>query len=135
MVPTTSGLAFKIPGRVGDSQIIGAGLYCDNEVGAAGSTGRGEANLINCSSIMIVEYMRQGKSPEQACLDACKRIVDHNKMRRLKKDDGKPDFNVSFYALNKRGEFGAAAMYNGAKFALHDGTSAKLLDAAYLYKR
>ncbi len=134
-VTTTSGLAFKIPGRVGDSPIIGAGLYCDNEVGSAGSTGRGEANLINCSSVMVVEYMRQGKSPEQACLDACKRIVDHNKMRRLKKDDGKPDFGVNFYAINKRGEFGGASLYSGTKFAFHDGTSARLVDAAYLYKR
>ncbi|HXG00665.1 MAG TPA: N(4)-(beta-N-acetylglucosaminyl)-L-asparaginase [Bacteroidota bacterium] len=134
-VTTTSGLAFKIPGRVGDSPIIGAGLYCDNDVGAAGSTGRGEANLINCSSVMVVEYMRQGKSPEQACLDACKRIVEHNRMRRLKDDAGRPTFNVNFYAINKRGEYGAAAIYSGSKYALHDGTSARLLDAAYLYKR
>jgi N4-(beta-N-acetylglucosaminyl)-L-asparaginase len=134
-VTTTSGLAFKIPGRVGDSPIIGAGLYCDNEVGSAGSTGRGEANLINCSSVMVVEFMRAGKSPEQACLDACTRIVQHNKMRRLKDDAGRPTFNVSFYAINKRGEYGAAAIFSGSKFALHDGTSARLLDAAYLYKR
>ncbi len=134
-VTTTSGLAFKIPGRVGDSPIIGAGLYCDNEVGSAGSTGRGEANLINCSSVMVVEFMRAGKSPEQACLEACKRIVQHNKMRRLKDDAGRPTFNVNFYAINKRGEYGAAAIYSGSKFALHDGTSARLLDAAYLYKR
>lgn len=134
-VTTTSGLAFKIPGRVGDSPIIGAGLYCDNEVGSAGSTGRGEANLINCSSVMVVEYMRQGKSPEQACLDVCKRIVDHNKMRRLKKEGGRPNFNVNFYAINKKGQYGAASIFNGPKFALHDGTSAKLLDVAYLYKK
>ncbi len=133
-VTTTSGLAYKIPGRVGDSPIIGAGLYCDNEVGSAGSTGRGEANLVNCSSIMAVEFMRQGKSPEQACLDVCKRIVDHNKMRRLKKDDGRPNFNVSFYALNKKGEYGAASIFSGPRFALHDGTTARLLDVAYLYK-
>lgn len=134
-VTTTSGLAFKIPGRVGDSPIIGAGLYCDNDVGAAGSTGRGEANLINCSSVMIVEFMRQGKTPEQACLEACKRIVAHNNMRRLKDESGRPSFNVTFYALNKRGEYGAAAIWSGAKFALHDGTNARLMDCAYLYKR
>ncbi len=87
-VTTTSGMAFKIPGRVGDSPIIGAGLYVDNTVGAAGSTGRGEANLTNCSSVMIVEFMRQGKTPEQACLEACKRIVDRNVMRRLRDDLG-----------------------------------------------
>ena len=73
-VTTTSGLSYKIPGRVGDSPIIGAGLFVDNEIGAAGSTGRGEANLLNCSSVMIVEYMKQGESPTEACLLACKRI-------------------------------------------------------------
>ncbi len=134
-VTTTSGLAFKIAGRVGDSPIIGAGLYCDNEVGSAGSTGRGEANLVNCSSVMIVESMRQGKSPEQACLDACQRIVDHTKLRRLKRDDGKPDFNVMFYAINKRGQFGSAAIYSGSKFTVHDGASARELDCAFLYRK
>jgi N4-(beta-N-acetylglucosaminyl)-L-asparaginase len=79
--------------------------------------------------------MRAGKSPEQACLDACKRIVEHNKMRRLKDDSGRPTFNVNFYAMNKRGEYGAAAIYSGSKFAVHDGTTARLLDAAYLYKK
>jgi N4-(beta-N-acetylglucosaminyl)-L-asparaginase len=134
-VTSTSGLAYKIPGRVGDSPIIGAGLYVDNQVGSAGSTGRGEANLVNCSCVMIVEYMRQGKSPEQACLQACERIVQHTKMRRLLDDRGRPAFSVSFYALNRRGEFGGAAMYSGPKFAVHDGTASKLLPMAYLYKR
>jgi N4-(beta-N-acetylglucosaminyl)-L-asparaginase len=134
-VTTTSGLAYKIPGRVGDSPIIGAGLYLDNEVGAAGSTGRGEANLINCSSVMIVEFMRQGKSPEQACLEACKRIVAHNRMRRLQNEDGSPNFNVKFYAVNKKGEHGSACIESGGTYAVHDGTAAKLLPSAYLYKK
>jgi N4-(beta-N-acetylglucosaminyl)-L-asparaginase len=134
-VTTTSGLAFKIPGRVGDSPILGAGLFLDNEVGAAGSTGRGEANLINCSCAMIVEYMRQGKSPEQACLMACQRIADHNKMRRLKDDNGRPTFDVKFYALNKRGEFASASLFSGSKMAIHDGNEARLVESAYLYKR
>ena len=134
-VTTTSGLAFKIPGRVGDSPIPGAGLFLDNEVGAAGSTGRGEANLINCSSAIIVEYMRQGKSPEDACLKACQRIVDHNKVRRLKDDNGRPNFDVKFYALNKRGEFGSASILSGGKMAVHDGREARLVDSSYLYKR
>lgn len=134
-VTTTSGLAWKIPGRVGDSPIIGAGLYIDNEVGGAGSTGRGEANLANCSSVMIVEYMRQGKSPEEACLMACQRIVDNTKMKRLLRDDGKPNFNVSFYALNKQGQFGSAAIWSGATFVLHDGESNRKMDSAYLYKK
>jgi N4-(beta-N-acetylglucosaminyl)-L-asparaginase len=132
---TTSGLAFKIAGRVGDSPIIGAGLYVDNEVGSAGSTGRGEANLTNCSSAMIVEFMRQGKSPEQACLEACKRIADHNKMRRLKNDAGQPAFGVNFYALNRKGEYAGASIFEGASFAVHDGSKAKLVQMAYLYKR
>lgn len=134
-VTTTSGLAWKIPGRVGDSPIIGAGLYVDNEVGGAGSTGRGEANLANCSSVMIVEFMRQGKSPEEACLMACQRIVDHTKMKRLLNDEGKPKFNVTFYALNKRGEYGSAAIWSGASFAVHDGEQNRKRETAYLYKR
>ncbi|HCV43855.1 MAG TPA: asparaginase [Bacteroidetes bacterium] len=134
-VTTTSGLAFKISGRVGDSPILGAGLFVDNEIGAAGSTGRGEANLINCSSVMIVEYMRQGKSPEDACLMACQRIVDHNRMRRLKDDRGRPNFDVKFYALNKRGEFGSASLFSVGKMAVHEGKEARLVDSAYLYKR
>lgn len=134
-VTTTSGLSYKIPGRVGDSPIIGAGLYIDNEVGGAGSTGRGEANLANCSSVMIVEFMRQGKSPEEACLMACKRIIDHTKMKRLLNDDGKPNFNVTFYAINKRGEYGSASIWSGGKFTVHDGKTNSKLDCAFLYKR
>jgi len=134
-VTTTSGLAFKIPGRVGDSPIIGAGLYVDNAVGAAGSTGRGEANLTNCSAVMIVEWMAQGKSPEEACLEACKRIVGHNIMRRLQDDSRRPNFNVKFFALNKRGEYGSASIYDGAEFAVHDGTKAKVEPSSYLYKK
>jgi N4-(beta-N-acetylglucosaminyl)-L-asparaginase len=134
-VTTTSGLSYKIPGRVGDSPIIGAGLYVDNEVGSAGSTGRGEANLLNCSSFLVVESMRKGKSPEEACLEACRRIVDNNKVARLKRPDGQPDFDVKFYALNKKGQFGAAAIKSGATMAVHDGSSARLVEAAYLYKQ
>lgn len=134
-VTTTSGLSYKIPGRVGDSPIIGAGLYVDNEIGGAGSTGRGEANLINCSSILIVEFMRQGKSPEEACLLACQRIVDHNKMKRLQNNDGKPNFNVLFYAINKKGEYGGASIWSGAKYAVHDGKTNQKLDSAFLFKK
>lgn len=134
-VTTTSGLSFKIPGRVGDSPILGAGLYVDNAVGAAGSTGRGEANLVNCSSVMIVEWMRAGKSPEEACLEACRRIVAHNGMRRLQFDDGRPNFDVRFYALNVRGEFGGAGIYQGGSMAVHDGSAARLVPLAYLYEK
>ncbi len=133
---TTSGLAFKIPGRVGDSPILGAGLYVDNEVGAAGSTGRGEANLLACSSVMIVEYMRQSKSPEEACLMACKRIVAQTKMKRLLDDKGRPQFDVNFYAINRRGEFGGASIWSGAKYAINTGEKqSRLMEAAFLFKR
>ncbi len=134
-VTTTSGLAYKIAGRVGDSPILGAGLYCDNAVGSAGSTGRGEANLVNCSSVMIVEWMARGKSPEEACLEACKRIVEHNKERRWQDDQGRPTFNVKFYALNKKGEFGGAGIFSPCEIAVHDGTSARRVQTAYLYKK
>ncbi|MGB2870171.1 MAG: N(4)-(beta-N-acetylglucosaminyl)-L-asparaginase [Bacteroidota bacterium] len=135
-VTTTSGLAFKIPGRVGDSPILGAGLYVDNEVGAAGSTGRGEANLLSCSSVMIVEYMRQGKSPEDACLLACERIAHQTKERRLQDDNGRPNFNVNFYAINRKGEYGGAAIWSGSKYALNTGEKeSRLVDCAFLYKK
>jgi N4-(beta-N-acetylglucosaminyl)-L-asparaginase len=134
-VTTTSGLSFKIPGRVGDSPIPGAGLYVDNAVGAAGSTGRGEANLINCSSVMIVEWMRAGKSPEEACLEACRRIVSHNPMRRLQLEDGRPNFDVRFYALNVKGEFGGAGIYGGGSMAVHDGSAARLVPLAFLFQK
>jgi N4-(beta-N-acetylglucosaminyl)-L-asparaginase len=131
---TTSGLAWKIPGRVGDSPILGAGNYVDNEVGTAGSTGRGEANLLTCASFLIVEMMRIGKSPEEACLEACKRIADKTEPR-LRRPDGRPNFNVSFYALNRKGEHGSAAIHQGQKFAFHDGKEGRLLDCAYLFPR
>ena len=133
-VTTTSGLAFKIPGRVGDSPIIGAGLYCDNEVGAAGSTGRGEANLENCASFLIVERMRAGDSPEQACLFACERIADHTRKAYLLNDKGEPNFNVQFYALNKAGEVGGAQIRGAnGKFAAANNEGSFLVDMAYLY--
>jgi N4-(beta-N-acetylglucosaminyl)-L-asparaginase len=133
---TTSGLSFKIAGRVGDSPILGAGLWVDNDIGAAGSTGRGEANLLACSSVMVVEYMRQGKSPEAACLQACERIVHQTKMRRLLEDDGKPKFDVRFYAINKKGEYGSASIFSGGTFTINTGEKeSRLLDSAYLYKK
>ncbi len=134
-VTTTSGLAFKIPGRVGDSPIIGAGLYVDNEVGACGSTGRGEENLKNLSCFLTVELMRNGYSPQEACLETVKRIVHHAKVPSLLTKEGKPNFNVHFYAINRKGEFGSAAVYGPAQFALHDGTINKILDGKGYLKR
>ena len=110
-VTTTSGLAWKIPGRTGDSPILGAGLYVDNEVGAAGSTGRGEANLYNLSSFLIVENMRRGMHPRDAAMDALRRIRGNTVEKRLLNARGLPNFNLRFFALNKRGEFAGVAMY------------------------
>ena len=119
-VTTTSGLAWKIPGRVGDSPILGAGLYVDNDVGAAGSTGRGEANLFNLSSFLIVESMRRGMSPKDAGMEALKRIKSNTVERRLLNSRGNPNFNIRFFVLNKRGETAGVAMYHSGetKYAL-----------------
>ena len=103
-VTTTSGLAFKIPGRVGDSPILGAGLYVDNEVGAAGSTGRGEANLYGLCSFMIVENMRRGMSPKDAGIDILQRIRRNTIEKRLLDEAGNPNFDINFYILNAKGE-------------------------------
>ena len=132
-VTTTSGLSYKIPGRVGDSPIIGAGLYVDNKVGAAGSTGRGEANLQNLSSFQIVDEMRRGQSPEEACRIVLERIVEHTEPR-LRKKNGRPDYDLKFYAVSKTGAYAAASIWSGMKFAVHDGTRVKLDDMHYLYK-
>lgn len=133
-VTTTSGLSFKIPGRVGDSPIIGAGLYVDNAVGACGSTGRGEANLKTCASFMVVEFMRQGFSPEEAGLRVLKRIAENTVEPYLLNGRGRPDFHLLFYAVNKRGEFAGTSMYSGGQYAAHDGKSNRLYDAAYLFE-
>jgi len=132
-VTTTSGLDFKIPGRVGDSPIIGAGLYVDNEIGACGSTGRGEENIKNLSSFMVVEFMRMGKSPEEACLLVCQRIMDHARGRGLKDSKGHPTFNVKFYAVNKNGQYGSAAIKAPCEFAVCDLQGHRLECGAYLY--
>jgi N4-(beta-N-acetylglucosaminyl)-L-asparaginase len=116
-VTTTSGLAFKIPGRVGDSPILGAGLYVDGEVGAAGSTGRGEANLFSLASFLIVESLRQGMPPKDAGLLALKRIAANTLEKRLLNSRGKPKFNVNFYILNAKGDYAGVALY-GSHFAL-----------------
>jgi N4-(beta-N-acetylglucosaminyl)-L-asparaginase len=134
---TTSGLFHKLAGRVGDSPIIGAGLYVDNDVGAAGSTGRGEENIKVCGAHTIVEMMRQGKSPTEACLEACKRIVRNynNDRARLAR------FSINFYALNKDGQHGGATLWGpqpgrrGAQYAFHDGVKAQLAPCAPLLER
>jgi N4-(beta-N-acetylglucosaminyl)-L-asparaginase len=110
-VTTTSGLAFKMPGRVGDSPVLGAGLWVDTEVGAAGSTGRGEANLYGLCSFLVVELMRQGKHPKDAGLEALRRIQMNTVEKRLLNSRGLPNFYVSFYVFNKKGEFAGVSMY------------------------
>jgi N4-(beta-N-acetylglucosaminyl)-L-asparaginase len=132
-VVTTSGRSWKIPGRVGDSAIIGAGQYCDNTVGAAGSTGRGEANIKVCGAFLIVELMRQGMSPEAACLKTIERVVAMTE-KRLLDDRGRPRFDLSFYALAKDGRFGGATAYSGFKFAVADAAGARLVDSPYMFK-
>jgi N4-(beta-N-acetylglucosaminyl)-L-asparaginase len=127
---TTSGLAWKIPGRVGDSPIIGAGLYVDGNVGGAGSTGKGEENIKISGGHTVVEQMRRGVKPTDACLEAMGRVV-----RNYNGDKKKlATFHLYFYALNKDGVYGSASLWkNGyeeskvAKFAVHDGTQAKLV--------
>jgi N4-(beta-N-acetylglucosaminyl)-L-asparaginase len=126
---TTSGLAWKIPGRVGDSPIIGAGLYVDGDVGAAGSTGKGEENIKIAGGHTIVELMRKGTKPADACLEALGRVS-----RNYNGDKKKlGTFQLSYYALNKDGEYGAASLWKSAydpakiaHFAVHDGTEARL---------
>jgi len=108
---TTSGMAFKLRGRVGDSPIIGAGLYVDNEVGGATSTGVGEEVIRNVGSFLVVELMRQGMSPEDACKEAVNRIIK-------KKPQTAKDIQVGFLAINKRGEYGAFAIQSGFSFAV-----------------
>jgi N4-(beta-N-acetylglucosaminyl)-L-asparaginase len=110
-VTTTSGLAWKIPGRVGDSPIIGAGLYVDQDVGAAGSTGRGEANLFALGSFLVVERMRAGDAPKDAAITALKRLVANTVEKRLLNGRGKPNFNVSYYAVNARGDYAGVSLY------------------------
>jgi N4-(beta-N-acetylglucosaminyl)-L-asparaginase len=110
-VTTTSGLSWKIPGRVGDSPILGAGLYVDGAVGAAGSTGRGEANLYGLSSFLIVEELRRGRAPKDAGMEALRRIRANTVEKRLRKPNGDPSFNVSFYIVNAKGEHAGVALY------------------------
>ena len=133
-VTTTSGLAWKIPGRVGDSPIIGAGQYCDNEVGAAGSTGRGEANIKVCGAFLAVELMRQGKSPEEALLEVMRRVIAMTE-KRLLDDRGRPYFDLNFYAVAKDGRYAGSSAYEGSHFAVCDATGPRLEPAVFLFKR
>src|SRR6266404_2686959 len=114
-VTTTSGLDWKIPGRVGDSPILGAGLYVDGEIGAAGSTGRGEANLFSLGSFLIVEAMRNGLAPKDAGMTALKRLVANTIEKRLLNAHGRPNFNVMYYILNAKGDYAGVSLYESEK--------------------
>jgi N4-(beta-N-acetylglucosaminyl)-L-asparaginase len=116
-VTTTSGMAFKIPGRTGDSPILGAGLYVDNGVGAAGSTGRGEANLFNLSSFLIVENMRRGLHPKDAGLEALKRIKANTVEKHLFNKRGLPNFQIEFFIMSAKGEHAGVGLY-ASKYAV-----------------
>jgi N4-(beta-N-acetylglucosaminyl)-L-asparaginase len=133
-VTTTSGLSWKIPGRVGDSPIIGAGQYCDNEVGAAGSTGRGEANIKVCGAFLAVEFMRQGMSPQAAIMKVMERVIAMTE-KRLLDDKGRPYFQLEYYAVNKKGDYAAACCYEGSDFAVADAKGARTEMCAYMYKK
>jgi N4-(beta-N-acetylglucosaminyl)-L-asparaginase len=130
-VTTTSGLSWKVPGRVGDSPIIGAGQYCDNSVGAAGSTGRGEANIKTCGAFLIVEFMRQGMAPDEACMKTIDRVIAMTERRLLER--GRPLFDLQFYALAKDGRFGSATAYEGARFSVADSQGARLLPMPFKF--
>ena len=139
-VTTTSGLSWKIPGRVGDSPLIGAGLFVDPDVGAAGSTGRGEENIRVAGAHTVVENMRHGMAPRDAVLDCLKRI-SRNYGDRLDRLDR---FDINFYCLRKDGAYAGGALWNGRRrrngvakstFAVHDGGKGRLEDCVYLYER
>lgn len=127
---TTSGMAYKMHGRVGDSPIIGAGLYVDNEVGAATATGHGEEVIRVVGAHLVVEQMRHGKSPQQACEEAVRLILRKFELR------GKPfaDTQIGFIALNKSGEYGSFCLQKGFNFAVMDSQDNRLINADYLIK-
>src|SRR5688572_7206623 len=126
-VTTTSGLAWKIPGRVGDSPILGAGLYVDNDVGAAGSTGRGEANLYSLASYQIVENMRLGMHPKDAMMEVCKRIAKNTVEKRLLNSRRLPNFDMDFYALDKQGRHAGVTFYAPGSYAICSANGAQTL--------
>ncbi|MEW5702128.1 MAG: N(4)-(beta-N-acetylglucosaminyl)-L-asparaginase [Candidatus Zixiibacteriota bacterium] len=134
-VTSTSGLSFKIPGRVGDSPIIGAGLYVDNQIGSCGSTGRGEANLQNLCSFAAVELMRNGMAPVDAGIEVLRRVARHTKLKHLLREDGRPNFGLKFYLLAKDGRHAGVSMWGPAQYAVSDNEGTRLEDCASLYEK
>ncbi|TDJ54943.1 MAG: asparaginase [Planctomycetota bacterium] len=130
---STSGLSYKLPGRVGDSPIIGAGMFVDNQVGSAGATGRGEAVIQSAGSFAVVRAMDDGLEPTKACLKVLTWIADHTKRRVLLNGRGEPAFQVTLYALRKDGVYGAASMRKGASYSVHEGTKPRKVRCRYLF--
>ncbi len=130
---TTSGLSYKIPGRVGDSPIIGAGLFVDDEVGSAGATGRGEAVIQSSGAFQVVQNMARGSEPTKACLEALEWIARHTRRPYLLDEKGRPNFNVVFYAVRKDGLYGSAAMWEGRSFTVDDGEGPRTERCAFLF--
>ncbi len=131
---TTSGLSWKIPGRVGDSPIIGAGMYCDNDAGAAGATGRGEAAIHSCAAYQVVDHMARGLTPTEACLETLRAVARRTRQKRLLNDKGRPNFGLSLYALRKDGAFGGACMNPGGSFAVATQTIAEVRPCTPLFE-
>ncbi|MBS7256621.1 isoaspartyl peptidase/L-asparaginase family protein [Flavobacterium branchiicola] len=127
---TTSGMAFKMHGRLGDSPIIGAGLYVDNEIGAATATGHGEEVIRIAGCHLVVELMRQGRSPQKACEEAVLRVV---KLMKNRNKDLK-DIQVGFIALNKKGDYGSYCVQSGFNYAVYDETGNRLIDPEFYLK-
>ncbi len=139
---TTSGLAGKISGRIGDSPLVGCGMYCDNEVGSAGATGRGEAAILSGGSWLIVERMRAGDSPEEACLHALRRVVEQaERGARWQPElwkNGEPNFGLTFYAVRKDGTYGSATMRGKpgtVRYSVADAAGARHEACAILFQR
>jgi N4-(beta-N-acetylglucosaminyl)-L-asparaginase len=132
---STSGLAFKIPGRVGDSPLVGAGLYADNDVGTCGSTGRGECNVQHSSSAVAVELMRQGASPAEAGLEVLRRVVKHTTEHHLLRDDGRPNFGLKLYLLSKDGTHAGVSLWGPAVYSVADEAGARLEPCSHLFSR
>jgi N4-(beta-N-acetylglucosaminyl)-L-asparaginase len=130
---STSGLSYKLPGRVGDSPIIGAGMFVDNNVGAAGATGRGEAVIKSCGAFQVVRHMADGLDPTEACLRVLKWIADHTRRPELLNARGEPNFDVVLYALRKDGAHGSAAMNEPRQYTVHDGGEARAMECKVLF--
>jgi N4-(beta-N-acetylglucosaminyl)-L-asparaginase len=132
---STSGLSYKIPGRAGDSPIVGAGVYTDDAAGSAGCTGRGESSLHNCAAYEVVRLMEAGRTPEEAALETLARMAARTRERRLLAAPGRPNFNVTIYAIRKDGMTGCASMHEGYEYVLQHGAQTSTERAAFLFQK